>query len=213
VGGDGSLIPARTVASIKTTTVPESIKTDEFDEIVDWLGETVRQTDSSLLDEWEQLRDPSGALVSQVEAGPPAVTRNVRAFRVLVRNALFRRVELAALGHYDELGQLDADDGWDAEAWAGPDAWRVWLKSEGNRDKSGQLTDGQTEAMVSKPIAPFWDVQVGARYDLDSRPGRACCAGWRNCRSLSIRCFSSPAARRASWRCSCPVLHSPISRG
>ena len=46
------------------------------------------------------------------------VTANVRAFRVLVRNALFHRVKLAALGHYDELGTLDADSGWDAAAWA-----------------------------------------------------------------------------------------------
>ena len=98
-------------------TVPDEAKTEELTDLIEWLGELVRQVDSSLLDEWEQLRDPSGVLVSQVEAGPPAVTRNVRAFRVLVRNALFRRVELAALGHYDELGQLDADDGWDAEAW------------------------------------------------------------------------------------------------
>lgn len=36
---------------------------------------------------------------------------------MLVRNALFRRVELAALGRYAELGALDAEDGWDAEAW------------------------------------------------------------------------------------------------
>jgi superfamily II RNA helicase len=98
-------------------TVPDEAKTEELTDLIEWLGELVRQVDSSLLDEWGQLRDPSGVLVSQVEAGPPAVTRNVRAFRVLVRNALFRRVELAALGHYDELGQLDADDGWDAEAW------------------------------------------------------------------------------------------------
>jgi superfamily II RNA helicase len=98
-------------------TVPDEAKTEELTDLIEWLGELVRQVDSSLLDEWEQLRDPSGVLVSQAEAGPPAVTRNVRAFRVLVRNALFRRVELAALGRYDELGQLDADDGWDAGAW------------------------------------------------------------------------------------------------
>jgi hypothetical protein len=98
-------------------TVPDEAKTEELADLIEWLGELVRQVDSSLLDEWEQLRDPSGTLVTQVEAGPPAVTRNVRAFRVLVRNALFRRVELAALGRYDELGQLDSGDGWDAEAW------------------------------------------------------------------------------------------------
>ena len=30
----------------------------ELDDLVEWLGETVRQTDSSLLDEWEALADP-----------------------------------------------------------------------------------------------------------------------------------------------------------
>ena len=99
-------------------TVPAEAKTEELTDLIEWLGELVRQVDSSLLDEWEQLRDPSGALVAQAEAGPPAVTRNVRAFRVLVRNALFRRVELAALGRYAELGELDADAGWDAAAWS-----------------------------------------------------------------------------------------------
>ena len=37
---------------------------------------------------------------------------------MLVRNALFRRVELAALRRYDQLGELDAEAGWDAGAWA-----------------------------------------------------------------------------------------------
>jgi len=98
-------------------TVPDDAKTEELTDLIEWLGELVRQVDSSLLDEWGQLRDPSGTLVTPAEAGPPAVTRNVRAFRVLVRNALFRRVELAALGRYSDLGELDSGDGWDAAAW------------------------------------------------------------------------------------------------
>ena len=80
----------------------------------------MRQVDSSLLDEWEALTDPAGPaehLVRAGDAGPPPVTANARAFRVLVRNALFRRVELAALGRYEELGELDAADGFDAAAW------------------------------------------------------------------------------------------------
>jgi len=36
---------------------------------------------------------------------------------VLVRNALFHRVRLAALGQYDELGALDSESGWDAAEW------------------------------------------------------------------------------------------------
>jgi hypothetical protein len=104
-------------------TVPEEAKTEELIDLIEWLGELVRQVDSSLLDEWERLRDPGED--AQPDAGPPAergparLTTNTRAFRVLVRNALFRRVELAARRRVDELGALDAEAGWDAGAWAG----------------------------------------------------------------------------------------------
>jgi hypothetical protein len=99
-------------------TVPEDAKTEELIDLTEWLGEVVRQVDSSLIDEWERLRNPTEEADVSIDTQPPAVTGNVRAFRVLVRNALFRRVELAALRRYDELGALDADSGWDADAWA-----------------------------------------------------------------------------------------------
>jgi hypothetical protein len=104
-------------------TVPEDAKTEELSDLIEWLGEMVRQVDSSLLDEWEKLTHPDaagpdGPTADQLSERPPAVTGNVRAFRVLVRNALFRRVELAALRRWDELGDLDGESGWDADAWA-----------------------------------------------------------------------------------------------
>jgi hypothetical protein len=100
-------------------TVPEDARTEELTDLIEWLGELVRQVDSSLLDEWERLRNP-GAPVDELalDEKPPAVTTNARAFRVLVRNALFRRVELAALRRYQELGELDAEAGWTADRWA-----------------------------------------------------------------------------------------------
>ena len=91
-------------------------------DLTEWLGELVRQVDSSLLDEWEALRPPR-ASVDLAESSPrsttapPPVTANARAFRVLVRNELFRRVELAAQRRVDELGELDGDAGWDGERW------------------------------------------------------------------------------------------------
>jgi superfamily II RNA helicase len=107
-------------------TVPDDAKTEELTDLIEWLGEMVRQVDSSLLDEWERLAHPdaatpdaAAAAAEQLSERPPAVTGNLRAFRVLVRNALFRRVELAALQRWEELGELDAEAGWDAEAWAG----------------------------------------------------------------------------------------------
>jgi superfamily II RNA helicase len=101
--------------------IPDTARTDAVTDIVEWVGELVRQTDSSLLDEWEQLTSAAAGSEPPAEAAPPApvaLTRNQRAFTVLVRNALFRRVELAALRRVDALGELDRDAGWDAERWA-----------------------------------------------------------------------------------------------
>jgi len=99
-------------------TVPDDAKTEELTDLIEWLGELVRQVDSSLIDEWERLRNPLDSDSSVAETRPATVTSNIRAFRVLVRNALFQRVRLAALGHYAELGDLDASCGWDQDAWA-----------------------------------------------------------------------------------------------
>jgi hypothetical protein len=101
-------------------TVPDDRKSEDLEDLIAWLGEMVRQVDSSLLDEWEQLANPE--VMTAEEAQEKAdqvrpVTGNARAFRVLVRNAMFRRVELAALDNVDELGELDAEAGWDADAW------------------------------------------------------------------------------------------------
>ncbi|GAB2999727.1 DUF3516 domain-containing protein [Amycolatopsis acidiphila] len=100
-------------------TVPDEAKTEPLQDLIAWLGELVRQVDSSLLDEWEALRHPGdpSAHAPSLPEGPPPVTRNERAFRVLVRNELFRRVELAARRAYEELGALDGASGWDAIEW------------------------------------------------------------------------------------------------
>jgi hypothetical protein len=102
-------------------TVPDEAKTEELVDVEEWLGELVRQVDSSLLDEWEALAAGAGTGDEperpSLDTTPTAVTANPRAFRVLVRNALFRRVEFAALRRFDELGELDAEAGWDADAW------------------------------------------------------------------------------------------------
>ena len=96
-------------------TVPERVKTDEFDDLVEWLGETVRQIDSSLLDEWEALTDPqsaaraaAAAAAGEALAPPRPITTNERAFRVMIRNAMFQKVQLAARDRFAELGQLEA---------------------------------------------------------------------------------------------------------
>ena len=41
-----------------TQTVPEDAKTEELYDLTEWLGELVRQVDSSLLDEWDAAEQP-----------------------------------------------------------------------------------------------------------------------------------------------------------
>jgi superfamily II RNA helicase len=100
--------------------VPAAARTEELTDIVEWLGELVRQVDSSLLDEWEQLTNPDDPLDAPVAvpARPRPLTGNERAFTAMVRNGLFRRVELFARRRWHDLGELDAVSGWTAERWA-----------------------------------------------------------------------------------------------
>ncbi|MFK4728842.1 DUF3516 domain-containing protein [Agromyces mediolanus] len=97
-------------------TVPEEAKNEELLDLIEWLGELVRQVDSSLVDEWAELVDPAAHLPEDeapvVPPAPPSVVANRRAFTVLVRNELFRRVQLAALDREEELVELDPDAGW-----------------------------------------------------------------------------------------------------
>lgn len=96
-------------------TVPAEAQTSELHDVVAWLGELVRQVDSSLVDEWESLVNPAlDASEPVVPPAPPSVLTNRRAFLVLVRNELFRRVRLAALQRDDELAELDPDADWSA---------------------------------------------------------------------------------------------------
>jgi superfamily II RNA helicase len=133
-------------------TVPEEARTEELTDLIEWLGELVRQVDSSLIDEWERLRNPVEEAQHLAADRPPAVTGNKRAFRVLVRNALFRRVELAALRRFDELGELDGADGWDADAWA--EALEPYFAEHG---EIGTGADARGPAMlIIEEVAGSW---------------------------------------------------------
>jgi hypothetical protein len=94
-------------------TVPAEAQTDDLHDLVAWLGEVVRQVDSSLVDEWEALVNPADDPDAPVvPPAPPSVLTNRRAFGVLVRNELFRRVQLAALQRDEELVELDPEVDW-----------------------------------------------------------------------------------------------------
>ena len=101
-------------------TIPEELKDEDLHDLIEWLGELVRQVDSSLLDEWEELVNgvipAHGTDEPIVPPAPKRLTSNVRAFRTLVRNELFRRVQLAAREDVATLAELDPEFG--ADAWS-----------------------------------------------------------------------------------------------
>src|SRR5690606_16705729 len=103
--------------------VPDAAKTDEVDELTDWLGAVIRTTDSSLLDEWTAMFAPDAggdldldALEGATEAETD-VTSDRRAFRALVRTRVFRWVQYAATQRWDawseDLTEI-GDHGWTA---------------------------------------------------------------------------------------------------
>jgi len=105
--------------------VPPVARTDEVADLEAWLGATVRQVDSSLLEEWERLRNPDEVDTFDGAASPtpddrPDVTAEPRAFRVMVRNEVFRWVQLLARREHAALAEVPAfgDQAWAAEAVA-----------------------------------------------------------------------------------------------
>ena len=97
-------------------TVPPDAYDDRLDDIVCWLGWLVRSIDSSLFDEWAG-NDDEGPSDAAAPGDDEAVISDRRGMTLLVRNALFARVRLAALGKAGELGDLDADWGWSEAHW------------------------------------------------------------------------------------------------
>ena len=127
-------------------TVPERHGTDELDDIIEWLGELVRQVDSSLLDEWEALTDPESvaraaeaAAAGVVLAPPRPITANERAFGVMVRNAMFQKVQLAARDAWGSLAALEGEG-------------KVAMPAHAGRRRSGAYWD-EYETLDDGPAA------------------------------------------------------------
>jgi superfamily II RNA helicase len=79
-------------------TVPESHRTEELEDIIEWLGELVRQTDSSLLDEWEALGELE-ARIAELTDPPQKVVMDAKAWN-------------DALGaYYDDHDAIATDQG------------------------------------------------------------------------------------------------------
>lgn len=72
-----------------------------------------------------------------------------------------------------EIRAADGSDPlvWDAEGWIGKDLHKFWIKTEGEY-LDGRVEEMELQALYSRAVAPFWDVQLGWRRDIRPTPER-----------------------------------------
>ena len=54
---------------------------------------------------------------------------------------------------------------WDLQSYYGGPTSRLWFKSEGEGSFGDRIEDAEVQALYSRAIAPFWDLQAGVRQD------------------------------------------------
>jgi hypothetical protein len=138
------------VHKVLAQTVPDTAKTEPLLEMELYLGSLIRQVDSSLLEQWERIRNPEFQPVTSAELRPPGaeealadITRDPKAFRALVRNTVFQC--LRALADADFPAAL------------------ACLSSE------GRVWDG---AELAEALVPFFAERSRLRLDPEARNAR-----------------------------------------
>jgi superfamily II RNA helicase len=131
-------------------TVPAWAKNEAVEDLETWLGAIVRQVDASLLDEWERLKNPHEMFEPRKLSDDPEpegskdVTRDRKAFTVLIRNEAFRLVRALSRRDFAEAARVFASPG-DAAA------------------------EAREATRIEAAMAPFFADHTGIRTDPDAR--------------------------------------------
>jgi hypothetical protein len=137
-------------------TVPEKCKTDDVLDLEEWLGAEVRQVDASLLDEWERLEavlsGEAPAAVQEAAAPPPDITKNTRAFDIMIRNASFRLVRAMASRDGERFLDILAE-------FAPTEATPL----------DPETSEVLTPLGVERALAPYWAEHPQLLVDADAR--------------------------------------------
>lgn len=122
------------VFKVLAQTVPDAAKTDAIRELELYLGAMIRQVDSSLLDEWERMRNPAFQRTEAAEVRPPGaeeaaadVTRDAKAFTAAIRQVIFTFLRMLVVGDDEAAAALangpSSGDPVAASAETGGEAW------------------------------------------------------------------------------------------
>ena len=113
------------VQKVMTQTIPDAAKNDTVREMELYLGAMIRQIDSSLLDEWEKLRDPNYQRGETTEVRPPGaeeadrdVTRDTKAFTAAIRHRIFSFLRGLVIADYEQsLTHLQSPNDPEGQPW------------------------------------------------------------------------------------------------
>lgn len=115
--------------------------------------------------------DHSAHAASDMPREPiPALTDADRAaaFPVLHAHDMSHGQSIHSLVLFNRLEAWDADPGtgqaWEAQAWVGGDINRLWLRSEGERQR-GSTESSNLEVLYGRSVSAWWDVVTGIRHD------------------------------------------------
>ena len=72
-----------------------------------------------------------------------------------------------------EVRSTGGPDPWvlDAQAWVGRDLNKLWVKAEVEY-VDGKTEEAEAQALYSRAVAPYWDLQIGWRHDFRPKPDR-----------------------------------------
>ena len=113
------------VFKVLAQTVPDSAKNEQVREMEIYLATMIRQVDSSLLEEWEKLRDPNYQSAETKEVRPPGseeaaadITRDTKAFTATIRNRIFIFLRGLVNGDFETaITHLDSPTDSEGEPW------------------------------------------------------------------------------------------------
>ena len=143
-------------------TVPSYAKNEEIEAMEMYFGAMVRNVDSSLFDEWQRMRggtepspdhaggDPAADETDAHELFPDP-QRNSRAFRILLRNEIFRLVRALSVRDYETAASLFAQEG------------------EGQSGSSGREGSAPTAAELEKIMEEYYQEHSRIRTDTQGR--------------------------------------------
>jgi len=109
---------------------------------------------------------------SPVEPIPPITDADRAAAFPPLAHGMHHAPERNSFVLIDRLEAVDLDHGsgqaWEAQAWFGTDLNRLWLRSEGERER-GRTESADLELLYGRSVSPWWDVVAGLKHDF--KPG------------------------------------------